>query len=546
MVLRLINIATLILLAAVLALQWRAASVMLGGSLGADQAKHFTSGVMVFDYLRTGLGSNPMRFAEDFEVHYPLISIGHWPPMYYAVQGVFYFIAGPFIRSAQVLSVLIAAGLALLIFRILRVHVGNRIALIAATCFLAAPLMQTAAWQVMSDLLTGLFLYLSILAFAELLDDPGDLKAAIGFVAWAVAAILTKGSAGALGPFVLLAPLLARRQRFFRSRCFLGALFVVALLGSSFYLIVAHTGIGYPTRLSHYLNVGLEHRMSALMQVLGFAPVFLIGLSAVGAIDAFDARWRRGDKSAWTTLSLVATAWIASQLLFLLVLPMTFEPRVMLPALAPAVVLLARFLQSLQDRMWQRKPLFAVAIPVIFGAVVVASASAIPLQRLDGYREAANAMDYPRDGALILVATNNSPGEAEIITERLSHNRAHKDVILRGSHVLTEIDSMGHDKPLLQSSKALRTYLLQMPVRYIVLSDPPYDFSFQALAESAVAGDPSDFHLIARVPIFEQPKGQIGGLRIYENPAGRDRHPSIVRTPLGYDAGRRILEYRWK
>jgi hypothetical protein len=228
---------------------------------------------------------------------------------------------------------------------------------------------------------------------------------------------------------------------------------------------------------------------------------------------------------------------------------MTFEPRVLLPALAPVMILEARFLQALQhglENSWLRKPLFAAAAPVILGAMVVASAGAIPLQRLDGYREAANAMDYPPDGALILVATNNSPGEAQIIAERLSHSRAHKDVMLRGSHVLTEIDSTGKDKPLFQSSDAVREYLLQMPIRYVVLSDPPFDFSFQALVDSAVIGDPTDFHLIAKVPIVEQPGGQIGRLRIYENPAGRSRHPSIVRTPLGYDAGRRILEYQWK
>ncbi len=542
---RLVHTAALILFGVVLALQWRAASMMLGGDLTGDEPKHFTSGVLVYDYLRTGLGSNPMRFAEDFEVRYPLVSIGHWPPMYYAVQAIFYFVAGPFIRSARVLSALMAAVLALLIFMSIQRHAGKWIALIAAACFLAMPLIQSAAWQIMSDLLAGLFVYLAILAFARLLDDTNNWKAAAGFAVWAIAAVLTKGSAWALGSFFLIAPVLSRRPRFFRSSCFWGALLTVVLLGSSFYLLAARTGIGYSTRLTHYLTQSLEHRMSMLTQVLGFAPALFLVLSALGAADALHARWRRGDDSAWTTLSLVAAAWIASQLLFLLVLPMTFEPRVLLPALGPMAILDARFLQWLQNQ-WRRRPLLAAAAPVLIGAMVVTSAGAIPPPPLNEYREAANAMEYPPGGALILVATSNFGGEGEIIAERLSHSRNHQDVILRGSHVLTQIDSGGEDKPIFENPDELRSYLLAMPVRYVVLSDPPYDFSFQPLIDSAVTGDPWDFHLIARFPPIVQPHGQTGGLRIYENPAGRYRHPAIVRTPMGYDAGRRVLEYHWK
>jgi hypothetical protein len=80
-----------------------------------------------------------------------------------------------------------------------------------------------------------------------------------------------------------------------------------------------------------------------------------------------------------------------------------------------------------------------------------------------------------------------------------------------------------------------------------VLSSPPLDFSFQRLVDEAVANDPADFHLIATVPLTVRSSGKPGGaLRIYENPAGRDRHPSVVQTHMGYEAGRRMLEYQWK
>jgi hypothetical protein len=545
----LIDAATLLVMIFVIGLHVRVARFSLGSTLEGDEAKHFTSGVMVFDYLRTGLPSNPVRFAEQFEVRYPLVSIGHWPPMYYAVQAVYYFLAGPFVRSAQILSALLAVCLALLIFLSLRRRTGQRIGLLTAGIFLALPLVQTAAWQVMSDLLTGLFVYLAILAFARLLDEPGNWKAAVAFAICAIAAILTKGSAWALGPFVLLAPLLGRRSRFFKSPWFVGSMLMVVLLGSAFYLLARRMGIGYPARLTHYLTEGFGHRLAVLQPLLHCAPVLLIALSIPGALLAMQERWRRDDEARGeargTTLLLVAGAWIASQLIFLTILPMTPEPRVLLPSLAPATLLTANFLHWLQTRLRQRSWLAGLS-PVVLAAAVVANAGAVPLLRIDGYSEAVNAMAYPPDGALILVATNDSTGEPQIITGRLTHDRAHRDVLLRGTHVLAEIDAQGNDTSRFQNASTLRNYLLQMPVRYIVLGSPPYDFAYQSVLDSVMSGNPHDFRLIGKFPFVDQPLGQTGELRVYENPAGRDRHPSVVSTPLGYDAGRRTVEYHWK
>jgi hypothetical protein len=541
------NGAILLLLAGMVALQWRAGSLLFGSSPQSDAAKHFASGVMVFDYLRTGHATNPMRFAEDFEVHYPLVAIGQWPPMYYAVQAAYYFVAGPFIDSAQILSVLTAALLALLLFLSLKAHTGIQIALIAAVVFLATPLVQLAAWEIMSDLLTGLFVYLATLAFVRLLDEPGDRRAALAFGAAAVAAVLTKGSAWALGPFFLLAPVFSRRTHFFRGRWFRGTLLLLVLAGSIFYVLAARGGIGYPIRLSHYLSVGIDERWSTLDRVLQFAPVSLIVLGLLGAIVALRARWRGGDQSRWTTLCLASAAWVTAQLLFLIVLPMTPEPRVLLPSLAPLVVLAADFLLWVQVAL-RRAPLLAAIVPALLAAVVLVESVPNTRYRVDGFREVANAMPYPPDGALILVAANDQRGEEEVIAERLSRGRAHRDVILRGSHELAtmNVDS-GIDQPIFQTPDAVRAYLLQMPVRFVVLGSPPYQYPFQPLIEAAVTGDPQDFQLIARVPLLVQPSHlNAGELRVYENPAGRYRRPAVIQIRLGSFAGGRILEYRWK
>ncbi len=541
---RLVHTAALILFGVVLALQWRAASMMLGGDLTGDEPKHFTSGVLVYDYLRTGLGSNPMRFAEDFEARYPRVAIGHWPPMYYAVQAAFYFLAGPSIQSAQVLSALTAAALAALIFLSVRRFSGWRIALILAFAFLALPLIQIAAWQVMSDLLTGLFVYLAILAFVRLLDDQSDWKAAVGFAVCAVSAILTKGSAWALGPFFVLAPWLCRRKRFFLSRWFFGALALVILAGSSFYILAARTGIGYPTRLSHYLTVGLLHRLGILLDVLGFAPAVLLGMSVVGAGVALQARWWLGDESRGTTLSLAAAAWMISQLVFLLVLPMTPESRVLLPSLAPAAVLAAQFLMWFGGVLRIRAE-WLPAIPVLLVGLLVADCGRVPLERVDGYRQAADAMPYSKDGTVILLAVEDWRAEGALITDRLSQDPRHKDVILRGTHMLNTMQVKGVYQPVMHSADEVRNYLLAMPVRFVVLDQPPFDDAYQYLVDSAVVGDPADFRLLARVPIKNETGRKLDELRIYENMKAGGRHPSEIGIPLGFDGAKRVIEFHW-
>jgi hypothetical protein len=500
--------------------------------------------------------------------------------MYYALQAAFYLFAGPSIRSAQILSALIAAFLAILLFRSLRAHAGTRLALVAAGLFLATPQVQVAAWQIMSDLLTGLFVYLALLAFAVLIDEafeehaqngrgvkrsaeraiesPSSLatrsralcapnwRAAAGFVAWALAAILTKGSAWALAPFFLLAPLLARRVRFFLNRWFVCALFAVPLLGSIFYIFAARRRFGFPIQLTNHPSVPAGQRLSVLHHIIAFAPLSLLVLGAFGALVALYARWRRNNQSHATTLSLVAAAWVCSQFIFLWIAPMTFEPRVLQPSLAPLAFLAADALFWLQNALRSRPVLAAIA-PLALGAIVLANCIASPVYRIDGFRQAADDMPYPPDGALILVATAPWHGDLEIIAERLSHSAAHRDVILRDDHIVGNTSPAGDVLSPLQSAEAMRLYLLTMPVRFIVLDSPPHATAYINLIESAVSGDPRDFHLIATVPVIVRPtEKRFGELRIFENPAGRDRRPSLVRTRIGAWGGGGVLEYHWK
>jgi len=548
---------SLLLLLVAFTLQARSGVSMLGRSLVAndDEPRHFTSGVMVYDYLRHGLSTNPIRFAESFVARYPEVQIGRWPPAYYAVQAVFYFVAGATVPSAQILSMLTAVGLVLLVFLRVKPGCGAAIAIAAVSVFLAAPLIQYAAWEVMSDLLTGFFVFLAVLAFSDMLECPSCWKPATWFALWSVLAILTKGSAWALGPFGILAPILARRFRSLRSPWYWGALCVIVLFGAPFYLIAQKYGIGYRAHYAHYINPGViqpPERFVRLRPLLEFAPWLLLIAGSLGMVESLWARWKRRDNFAWTTLSIVCATWILAQLVFLFVLPLTREPRVLMPSLAPLVVLMARFMASIATLLKRPatdgspvvRSIFSL-IPLIIACLLILSCGMVPLLHTQGYHQAAHAIPYPAEGALILMALDPDL-DAALIADRLSHEPRHRDLILRADHIFAQMDpEQGYYQAVFSRPEEIRSYLLQMPVRFVVLSRPSPRFPYQQLMEEAVVGDPQDFQLTAQFSIIDPLNGnQL--FRVYENPAGRDHRPSVVHIPVGPQAGFRTLDYLWQ
>src|ERR1017187_9752063 len=240
---RLTRIACVALLVVAVVLQGRMASLVLGECLtDSDPPAHFTTGVMAHEYLKSALGSNPLAFAESFYVRFPKVALGQWPPVYYGIQAVWYFLFPTSPASAKVLSALIAATMAALLFLRLRRWYGLLPASAAVALFLSLPEIQTAAWEVMSDLLTGLLVLLAILSLSTFLEEPGRPRNAWWFALWSSLALLTKGSALALMPFALLAPLFAWRPRCFGNIWYWASGVACAVASSPFYVLVARIG----------------------------------------------------------------------------------------------------------------------------------------------------------------------------------------------------------------------------------------------------------------------------------------------------------------
>ena len=531
-------------------LHYHYASLMLGAEqVYSDPPAHFTSGVMVYEYLRSALGVNPLKFAEGFYVRYPKVAIGQWPPVYYVIQTLWYCLFGVSIRAAQTLSAIISLGLAWLLYRRLRLAGLSGGAFLAVLLFLAMPLIQKASWQIMSDLLTGLFVFLAVMTFSSLLQQP-RWQTGCRFLLWSLLAILTKGTAWALGPFVLLAPLLAGRTGCYKASWYWGSALLMAVLAAVFFLVMNSKGMGYPIDiaylLSRFSSAGLtwRERLAPLQPLLDFVPASVLGMATLGMFAALTARWRHGDMSPATTDALLAATWVLSQAAFLFVLPLTAESRALIPAIAAAILLVTRAMQwltiSLKSdiRQW---------VWLVISGCILANAGIISANRVEGFAEAAASIPYPLKGALILISSDPG-GEGAFIVERLVNDPNKAGIVLRAGQMLTESNWMGtSNRPIFQSSEAMLEHLIALNISYVVLDySVSAPMTYQRLLADAVTSHPAVFQLVEKTQVMDTRGARRGQIGVFVNPHANTELPQTIWVHLGQDRGGKVMEYVWR
>jgi hypothetical protein len=441
------------------------------------------------------------------------------------------------------LSVLIALAMAGTLFVRLRRSCGVLAACAAPAVFLSLPRIQWSAWEVMSDLLTGFFVLLAVLSFSDFLQKPERRRSIWNFAMWSAAAILTKGNAFALAPFAVLAPLLAWRPRRFGSVSYWAAGIACAIVSLPFYVFVARAGFGYSTAPPTTGGDPNFSRLSILAMLWRAAPPLVLAAVAIGFAAAAYRRWHDADEGPATTDALTAGACILAQVLFLMVFPLSQEPRVFVPSLAPAALLFGYCVYWMQSVLRPR-PALATAVPAALAGLSIAIWGLAWVPHVEGYWPAVDAIPYRQEGSLILVS-GSAICEGHLIVDRLTHNRWRSDVMLRASHALAESTWGGHHySALLPDADSVRKYLMDLPVRYILLDDTA-STPYGELLAGAIAGSPRDFAELGQFPIHSMGR-LIGAVHVYENLAAGGRRPAVVRVPLGLERGARVLEYRWK
>lgn len=542
-----IGLCALLILAAVAVFQLRERADQSNLAGHADEAAHFVSGICLLDYCRTAFGTNPVSFAESYYVRYPRVAFGHWPPMFYVVQALWYGIWGVTTLNAVLLMGCITATAALMLFLRLQRLFGTWTALLSIGAFLWLPLVSRSELLVMSDMLTGLFMLLAVLAFC----DGWTLGAGrywIQSALWALMAILTKESALALLVFAPLALLVLGGRSFFSRRHLYKMAIGLGLVTALTVVLYAATGVlhlrDYPQ--TAVTLTSLWRRGPLLGPFFAGASVAIFVTAAYGVVELLAVK-RRPASTDQLIHAKVALVWLGVALASQLMAREMVEERYFLPAYFPLILLFAQglhFLRSATERLTGRRAAGFVAASAwaLFGTVSTHGGNLYG--RRTGYAEIAAAIPSDSSRPVILVSSD-AAGEGAIVAERLIRDAERDGVVLRASKMLSSSDWMGGNlKQKFQSVSQVRELLNAIPVHFVVLDMNgfinPSTRTHHRLLEDTVRSEPAQFRQIGDFPLYYGSHRRDGAVQVFENLEAKPHPGGVIQVDMTNSLGKRI------
>jgi hypothetical protein len=402
----------------------------LGGA--ADEAAHFMTGLMIHDYVKSGIGSTPIDFAKNYYAHYPKLAFGIWPPLFHVMEAGWMVLVSP--SKAAVLWMLsgITILLAYLLFSTVERCFGFAAGICAGLVLISVPLMQQNTNLVMVDSSVALFTFLAVLRFARYLESGRWQDAAL-FGIWASAAILSKynGLALALVP-PLCAAITGRWKLLWRGPTLLAAGIVIVICGS-WYLPMRHL-VAYAAEPLPNLGTVWPAMWANSTALAGSMGIPVLAVAGVGMVRTLRRRWKGG--TGWIPFA----AFIMGCWAFHSVTVPDPEPRYMLPALAPLILFVTAGIDGISR--WLRRP----PVLVTLGLAAVYAAGTFRIVRTPhlGYADVASAITSQRDPAQeIILADGAAESEGMAISEIALRERRPAHYVLRGSKVLANSTWMG-------------------------------------------------------------------------------------------------------
>ncbi len=500
-----------------------------------DEPAHFVTSLMIHDYVKTGLGSSPLRFAEDYYTHSPKVAFGHWPPFAFMPRAGWFLITGPSKAAAYAFEGILAAAIAILLFLSVRRFFGDWFGFLSGVAFLLLPLIQGYSQAAMAEFLVALLQFGALLAFAGFLDSGGK-KPLVVFVICSSLAILTKAGAVALAGLPILAILFSGRLRLFKSpSLWIAGASVVALTAPVYLLIfdmTRHNSGGGLALSTGILTHNLTHTFLGLLATTGtgIAVLAILGLSGLGRADV------PAERHQVRNLLACCAALVVSIFVFYVFTPLFVEARYLIGAIPGILILAVHTLHSLPLR--ERPRALRLGVPAAIGVLAYFVSPGVPQQPLPpkahGYAEAADAVPSSAKGRVVLVSSS-SVGEGAVVAE-LRLCDGDDTFTLRASKVLARDGWNGGAYELLVRNEQEILQLLETaPVHYVIMdrtgaASLPNEHRKLApsahhdLLESTIRSHAERFRLVREVEVVTR-VGNHGQIRIYEYLPTRGRPP---------------------
>jgi len=195
--------------AAVVLLASAAAWFALSGNLGSefwwnDAARHAMDGVFVLDFVRDLPGSLGLyRYATEYYARYPCLGLVHYPPVFPAVEALFFAVCGVSVETARATVAAFAALGAVFSYLVGRRFLGPWGAAVSTLLFITAPGVVYWSRGVMLETPVMAMMLVSSYWFLAYVEDERR-GAGVAAAAFLTLAILTKQTACSLVPVWLV------------------------------------------------------------------------------------------------------------------------------------------------------------------------------------------------------------------------------------------------------------------------------------------------------------------------------------------------------
>ncbi len=501
-----------------------------------DESPHFVTGLMIRDYIAHGFPAPPVRFAENYYLHYPKVGFGMWGPLLALTEGLWMLVFPPSHISVLVLMAIISATTATVLYAVAASEFGTLMALFGAFLFVVLPNVQTYTGMVMADGLVALMDLCATIAFARYLDRE-RWQDSLWFGIFACLSILTKGNGVALVLLPVFAILVSRRFSLILRRSVWVALIPIGLIAvpwqyfsSKMLQGILQSKPGWTFLPAYTIGV---------ITVLGVA---LIPVVALGIYDRLIATKRR-ENAIWVcSAALICAVW-----LFHVIVPSPgLEPRYLI-ALTPPMILF------LLAGIWKIAQLLPISIRAnrrmwaVMGSVAllfVTTAFSIPKKQHYGFDQAAQRLESPEFKNSVIMISSEGDGEGMLISEMVMREKRPSHVVLRASKMLSQSDWNGaYYKLLYGTSEEVMKFLDSIPVELVVIDDRSHatPTPHHALLKQTIAAFPDRWRHIGSFP-QSRAAGSPADIEIYQLKSAVGRIRGKIRIDLPYTLKRSIQQ----
>ena len=157
-----------------------------------DAARHAMNGVFLHDLVRLHKIAHPVNFSRYYYAHFPSLSIPYHPPLFPAIESLFFLGFGINLLAARIAIAVFTAIAVLIFYRLVEATHGSAALAFACTAVLfSLDLSQALASEVMLEFPALVFVLLSIYCIRNV-EEMYLLKTSLWFALFAVAAVWTK------------------------------------------------------------------------------------------------------------------------------------------------------------------------------------------------------------------------------------------------------------------------------------------------------------------------------------------------------------------